>query len=614
MSPSKHGLELLLVLVFVAVVAFFVRDVPGLAHPYAPPGASDGRWFSRDADGLYHTRRVARAIEEGSVAERDPYLAYPDGATIPWPPYYDAALACLLAPFTPAVDAASGDARERREFLERAVATAPLVCAVATTLLVAWLAWRLAGSGAALVAGGVYALSRGAINYQTIGNGDHHAAVTLCFTVMLALFTLAARDGGLARPRRAALFGALAGACAGFGVGMWVASFVFVLYAQGVIAWWMLVRAKQGATGVGPFALAFHLVALAVLWPAVSSSPWRAEFPWMVVNLSNFHAAELAVGALISAPLVLAARGPLAPDQPLARAYPWLVGAALVIAGGVIAILDLAPAAGIREGFDWVSRTNQFMDVVMESAPLYGARAESGAFVTTLGYAAPLALIAWAVAARRAFFARANELVPWAIVVPPMALQALQQRRFAEAYSVPQALLLGLGAAWLAAELVRQSRVCARTPRAGWAALAVAAVAAAQSPSLGLYAAHFVSARNWAVGTANDYYLGERELCEWLYAHTERGAWSVLAHWDKGHAIEWVADRPSVATNFGSYVGEDSYRDPPRFFLAEDPDAAEAILVRRRAKYVLVTAALGLNVATLVRATDPSARDRKSVV
>lgn len=603
MSPAKRRVELLLVLAVVVIVAFVVRHVPGLAHPYAPPpsvGAIGERWFSRDADGLYHTRRVARALEEGAVADTDPYLDYPDGAAIPWPPYYDASLARVLGPFAP------DEPLARRVFLERAVASAPLVLGLATTALVAWLGYVLSGAGAALIAGGVYALSRGAINYQVLGNGDHHAVVSLAFGGLLGCFVFAARNDGLKHVRRATLLGGLAGLFAGFAVGAWVASFVYVLFAQAVIGWWMLRRASERLDGVGGFALAFHLVALAVLWPAVSASPWRVEFPWMVVNLSNFHTVELALGAVISAPLALLGTGALAPERPLARFYPWLVGAALALLGGGIALFDVGPAAGIREGFDWVSRTNQFMDVVKESAPLVGERAESGIFFSALGYAAPLALVAWFALAWRAFVRRAHELALLALIVPPMFVQALGQRRFAEAYALPQALVLALGAAWLANVLRERVTAFAKLPRAAWALVALGGVALAQWPSLQMHVDKFDRSKNWAVGSQTDYYLAERLLCEWLYSHTERGDWCVLAHWDKGHTLEWAADRPTVATNFGSYVGEDSYRDPPRFFLAEDALAAEALLERRRVRYVLVTAGLAFNVSTLVRATDPA--------
>jgi hypothetical protein len=81
-----------------------------------------------------------------------------------------------------------------------------------------------------------------------------------------------------------------------------------------------------------------------------------------------------------------------------------------------------------------------------------------------------------------------------------------------------------------------------------------------------------------------------REIAEWIRGHTPEPAdYAVLAPWTWGHVLEWVAGRPTVATNFGTFVGEDAFRDPARFFLTEIPREGEALLELRRARYVLVT-------------------------
>jgi hypothetical protein len=84
----------------------------------------------------------------------------------------------------------------------------------------------------------------------------------------------------------------------------------------------------------------------------------------------------------------------------------------------------------------------------------------------------------------------------------------------------------------------------------------------------------------------------------------------VLADWSWGHVIEWVAGRPTVATNFGLYVGEESFRAPARFLLCEDPAEAEAQLERRRVEYVLLTSELPDKLNSLVLAVDPALRSR----
>ncbi len=55
-----------------------------------------GEWVSLEPDSFYHMRRTQRVLQEGwPVAGVDPALDFPDGAEIPWPPYYAALLATV---------------------------------------------------------------------------------------------------------------------------------------------------------------------------------------------------------------------------------------------------------------------------------------------------------------------------------------------------------------------------------------------------------------------------------------------------------------------------------------------------------------------------------------
>jgi hypothetical protein len=117
----------------------------------------------------------------------------------------------------------------------------------------------------------------------------------------------------------------------------------------------------------------------------------------------------------------------------------------------------------------------------------------------------------------------------------------------------------------------------ARGPAAAVVPGALALAVLAQLPSV-LLARRQLTAPT-STGARDDVQLGERLVYRWVGGHARSGEdpagnEAVLAHWDRGHVIEWVADRPTVATNFGSYLGVESYRDPPRFFLSEDVSEA----------------------------------------
>ncbi len=84
----------------------------------------------------------------------------------------------------------------------------------------------------------------------------------------------------------------------------------------------------------------------------------------------------------------------------------------------------------------------------------------------------------------------------------------------------------------------------------------------------------------------------------------------VLASWGDGHMIEWVAQRPTVATVFGSYLGQSSYRFGPRAFLSENDSELDAMLRERRIGYLLFNSNLPEMLPDLVQPADPQLTSR----
>lgn len=569
-----------LVLLWTAVLSFLVRDSLDfrMNYPMTEQGPVKEGWFSVDPDGLYHARRLHRLMEEGApVAERDSAMNYPEGARIPWPPYYTYALRGLTAPML------GGETESLQVAVERAVSSLPLWFGVLTSMVVALAAYRLGGAFAGLAAGTYHALTYGAAHYAMPGVGDHHAWVSLLAALMLLALSEGILRGALEKSRSAWLWGGIAGALAGLNLGSWVASLLYILEVQLLFACLLFVHARRSKPGLPALGLAFHLTALLVVMPAVFSSPWKEAFPWMVVNLSWFHATELGLGALVFVPLLA-----LHPNPVLVRRYPWIVGAVLAGAGLLLWIADLGPAAGIREGFAWVSRADLFMAGIAESAPLLGSEATiPGGWGRWLGYGLMALMPAWLWVSLQCWKQRKEAVLPWLVATPILLAQALGQARFSDALSGPMALVLALAAAGLFHRL--------RSWKPDWGnpipSLAVAALLwigliGMQWPAIayGLDRCQHLeedraSQSFWKLGAY-------RLLHEWLAEQDGEGA--VLAAWDQGHALEWVAGRPSVATNFGSYVGEAGFLAPARFFTASDPKAAEEVLRRHQIGEVLV--------------------------
>lgn len=596
MSQAKSARVLIAVLVFVGALAWVARELNNARITYAPGGDASQGWFSFDPDSHYHMRRVERAIVEGlPIAETDARMNFPDGAKIPWPPYYAYLLYALLAPFAP------DDPVERSDFIERTVASLPCAFAVLTSMIVAAAAWRLTRrastswrTAAALIAGGSFAWLRISFDYSAPGIGDHHAWVSMLLAALLALTARALESESLDSRASSVRIGIAAGLVAGVLVGSWVGALVYVLVVQLALGLLLFAHARTPRAGTASLGLAFHGALLASLAPAVLSSPWKDDLPWIVVNLSWFHLVEPLLGGLVFVPLVF-----LRPSSSASRAWPWLVAASLALLGIAIAYGDFALARSVREGFAWVSRANTFMAFISESQPLaWGQIGGVGPLKHALGFAVFAAPFVWLWMLWRALTTRNFELAPWLIATAVLAAQALAQRRFAEQFGV--AMTLGLG--WLVADFAGERRALRALSASIALPLALALVVLAQWPSIALTWERIASGERLVHDGFAQRFRGFRDLYVWLHEHTPATEdYSVLASWDHGHSLEWVAGRATVATNFGSYVGEDSYLDPWRFFLEESPARAEELLERRGARYVLITSDFTKDLAVMTR-------------
>ena len=585
--PSPSRLALGLALAIVLALSLAPRLVRG-RQVESPDGAT---WTTTDADSLYHARRVHRALLEGEVAGTDPYLNHPHGSAIPWPPYFDGLAALALAPF------ATGTPEVRRAIVEQGVGTLGLVFGVLGSLIAALAGWRLGRLPGALVAGGTHALAQVAIAYAVLGNGDHHSFATAIGGAAVLIVSEALRPGSLERPGDGWRRGALAGALLGLLLGAWVGGMTLLVALELALGWMVIRQTRSPRAGLGAFGLSLHLTAALVLAPAVLTSPWTELQPWVLVNLSQSHLAFLGLGAAVFLPLVRWG------ERPAPGAYPAVVAVLLAALGATLLATELPAGAGLREAFDWASGEDRFMAGIRESRSLFsGEEGRGPADELGLGvWLLPPALLA---ALWLALRGREVQLLPWALVGLIAAVQAAQQARFAEALALPMAVLLG----WGAAELIERSRL-RQLPGPALGAVALLLVGALNGPIVAQTAADLTSERRPVIERENPTRIAVRRLASWIQRNTEPGS-CVLADWSHGHVLEWAADRPTVATNFGSYLGRASFVDPARFFMEESPAAAEALLEERDASFVLLTSELPDLLNSLIERGSPQRRSR----
>lgn len=615
MTSNRHRLLLALVLVFVAANALVLRGLHNTRLGFEAVPADSSDWWSTDPDSQYHMRRLARLLTEGgAVAERDDYLNAPHGSAIPWPPYYTYTLAAGLRPWLGAApDPADAEAHAAwRLRLEHGVGWMPAVFATLTAVLAALAAFQLTQSLlAALAAGLLFAWTRVSILYSSVAIGDHHAFVTFLMVLMFAVFAAAMAERNRDRVTAGWLYGGLCGFLAGWLLGSWVGGLMYIVLIQAALG--LALCSRRCRPGLAPFGASFHLAALLTVLPAVASSPWQEETPWIVVNLSWFHPLELGLGLCVFLPLLFLPRA-LGPETALRRGYPLLVALVLAAGSGAAWLLQTPVAQGIADGFAWAGRSNEFMGFITESQPLVDWADSSFAEVFAyLGYGVLILPVAWLVCfARRGRFDRS---LIWLTATPVLVYQSLVQRRFAES----AAPLIAIVLAWAGALLLE--RFCRDKParpalifRSLAGLLVLAAVPLLNPHVAGRASFVLENGESFPRGPVPHQERGVRESLEWLRSYERDRQPSqaqgsdhraVLANWDRGHAIEWAADLPSVATNFGLYVGLESYLAPWHFLLESEPRSAEQILQDRAARYVLITSRYFSTFATSLKVTRP---------
>lgn len=618
LTPKSSKRSWVAVFAVVCLLSWAVRELSALLVSAPGTEAATRDWIVTDPDGLYHARRVLRAIEEDSpeswlpIAGTDPHLNYPGGAAIPWPPYYDLFLYGVIAPFAPRGDEPE-QAAARRLYVETRTATWPLIFGILTTLLVAASGGLLAGRAGALAAGLYHALAPAATIYAKRGVADHHAFVALLLALLLALFTgtlHSPRDD--ASRRRSLLFGLACGTVTGLLLGSWVASLVYVALVDVVLGLLILLDFKGRDRALSTFGLSYHVTAFVVLLPAVLESPWVTQQPWSVVNLSQFHLVYLALGALVFVPL------PFLAGRPLRRVYPLLFAAFLAASTAALAASNSPAWQGLREAFAWADRSDPFMSSIQESRPLWEAvrSGESGGFARAqrfLGLGIALLPLAWIAALLCAVRRRSLALLPWILFAPVLLIQALQQTRFTDVLTIPLAVLIGWSLAQLSSRVFRSEG----RKRSALQLLAVVLCTGLLHAKSVSELAHRIQQKGLQTQFVRmPRQRAARASLDWLRARSSDSSLfgerpgSVLANWSRGHLIEWSAGLPTVATNFGSYLGEASWTDPGKIFLESSPPIAERRLIEREVRWIFVSSEFPNALPTLARSAYPGESER----
>jgi hypothetical protein len=562
-APPSSGSRLPVALAGVGFLATAALSVAVRATGWAAVFTARGVRFNTDGDPYYHVRRAWLILEQGGAVWRDPWLNYPAGSEILWPPLFDLLLAgpaWLL-----------GLGHPTQATLAAVAAWVPLVLGVATVALVALLAAELFGRAVALPAAFLSAVSVPSIIASQLGRPDHHVLEVLLFAAVLLAFARALRAPAL-RLRHAALVGVLLA----LSFWTWPGS-PLTLAVLGAWAAADHVRAPPGDPGFGraPRLLAASgAAAAALLFLSIGlAGPPRALARLELGGISAFQPIACAVCALLAGALLLArARSRLA-RAALAVAIPAALAALLLAALPALRAPIVRGLTAARGGNAWYGTISEFQPLVGSGVrPL---RQELLGALGLLGLVPLLALLgaADAVARLRAGSERAAGIVGALATLALLSAASVSMIRFIYYGAVPLCLLGALGV-----DAVRRGAARWR----GWLGPA-AAGAVALGAAAPTWSELFSEGPTDAIAPQLE---GMLLRIRAMPAQGDRRA--VLSWWDIGHHVLYHSERPVLATPFGIDAGRSSMEDLARFFTESDPTAAERLLDRRGVQFVLL--------------------------
>ncbi len=541
-------------------------------------------------DSYYHLRRAWLTMRDWPwVPQFDHLMNVPDGARLLWAPLYDLLLA-TLAKVLP------GDSEQA---VELAGAILPPILGVLQILVLALLLRRLAGRRAAIVGAALAAFLPGVVRYALLGASDHDPLIELA-----TLGVLAALAGALSRPdAKPVPVGQLAFEAAAWlsvliltwpGALIHVGLFIAIGVAAAVAAGRRSeVAARLGKTlGLGGFGAAI------IVLPFVLGSIWTASVGASYEGLSWLQAAAL-LGLSLSGSLLALGTGSLGAN------YRKLLSLAGISAIALAVLLPIC-VPPLVAGLTFLGRSEPWLQTIAESRPLLSLLGQPDLRPLLVRLSCvPLLLPLLAVWLLRRKTARVATVfvLTWAIYTLSLAL-------FQARYSHGAAFAIAAVAAVATVQWSSQRSIDPLPWRETLlAALAFLPCLAAYLPIPGFGGLRLFGRPTPLVASGMD------EVCLFLrsaappsvaWEHPETPAEeSVLAPWSAGHWIEWIGQKATIASPFGSH-GQPSFYDVARFYFLEDNKKIAHLLEHRRVRWVVVESdLLKLEHAAQIAAIDP---------
>lgn len=547
------------------------------------------------ADPQYHLRRAFFTMTQfPDVLLFDPYVNFPGGAPVPWPPLFD----WLLG-------AGGWLAGGKTADLEKVAAWASPICA-ALAIWPLYFAGRLLSSRrVGLVAGLFFAFLPISVVYTRVGNADHHGAVALIGAWLLYCL-LALVDPAASRARMIGL-AVLLTLLSFMMLLTWHGSLLYLAPAEGLLLMGGLLSGRSRLLAVQASS-AFVAGCGVGVWLLLSPVPLGGLYS--SIALSRLHVLALVAVFVTAGCLWCLMKVGWANTIP--RRIFWAL--TLVSGLGLTIFLLPGPREGLEFAYQFLTLSDQVGASTGEQTPLFsmGDRLQGPPAWRSWGlfaYALPgIPLTAWFVARRPAAHPGARAagwlLFAWGGF---FCLLAILQRRYGNDAAPAAALLFALLLSALSDRLVPVS--VRRPPHrfVPWVALGAPALIvvigfwpawrsiyvprAIASWSAWQHPAQQGGAASQSIAATLHHFAGQ--VRAWTpetsgYAESGRGPeYGIIAHPNLGHALQYRARRATATDPFWWYIGRENWDRTDAFFQAQTEPEALALARVLKARYLI---------------------------
>jgi len=564
---DKRSLEFGLGLV-VFVLAALVRAIP-LRYVLTPNGV-----LFMDGDGYSHMWRIWNAVSRSiPLSARDPFVNFPNGGEVLWSPAFDWILALLIRWLHLEQPAA-----------ELLCAWVPLVLGALAVALAALIAARTFSLTAGWLTGVLLAILPGSFFYTQFGFLDHHAAVTLIGTAMLAGAMKIVSVEGSSGPR---FWPLAAGVLCGFALLIWAGALLHIGVLQVAMLTWALGTSSRDEASTRTLRLALaHAVAAIVILP-FSFHVWEVFGDFNPLALTRFQPAWFGAAAICLASVSLSWRIPSLSRTRVRRFSSAVVVGVLGLCLAFATIPQLATT--LEQSAGWFNAEDEFLSNIMELQPLFVTRKDPiwlrpTQFLTPLLFLFPLAMIVigW----------RSRRPERWLLLfwTAAFCVLTLSQLRFINTFSVAYSIVWGAAIAMLLDQIEKrtatsQKRLIAR------AFVGILLATALIVPAWSYYAPRL---RDGGSAIAN-LVRQTRIMIARLLAVSRpptldaegNPTEGLLYAWSGGHELRYYSGWAVHQDGFGPYVSPENTKLASRYYEASNEDEAIETLERMGTRYVL---------------------------